>query len=860
MARPISIRITGKADFSDAIAEVKGFGSKVSSIFQGVGQAAGQLLANKVGSAFGSALEFGAITDKLGAQLGLAGRESERYGKIASSLFKNAYGDGLADVSQIVADAVALDIPTGDIERISSYALSMGEAFGGAAAEYLQLADQLREQGVTSSVVESLDLITSGFAELPSTMRVPLTQAVNEYGVFAKALGFSSQEIFAGFSTAARSGEYVLDKFSDALKEFGIRATDGSKATSDAFAAMGITGEANINRLSNSLLAGGDSARTASQEIIDGLLGIEDPSKQAQAAIALFGAPIEDLSVSEIPAFLASLGAMGEGMDDVGGAAKRLDKDLNDNLKTRLEGFRRQGLVAFATVLRKVVIPAIDGIVNVFRGPFTAAVAGARELFSHLAQDDRVVSLFNSISNAVREGVTTFKELGAQILALFPGGGGGVMDGLVNAIGRGAAALEVIVNHVGDFFRALRGNGEVDQMNADVVRVANAVRAFGRFLIDEALPAIRTFISGAVALFREWWPQIQPIVAQIGELIKVTFKLIATVIGTTLKAIQAIWSKWGDDILAVGKVAFEAVAGVIKGALDIVIGIVKIFSAALQGDWSLAWEGIKQVASGAWEIIKSLVRLGWEIIKGLFRTGKAALDAIWGGLWELIKAAARAAWSGIQAAVSAGWDRIKARFTSGAEAAKSSMSDLWRKLRTFVLVGMAYIRDQVSSGWDRVIGIFRGLPGRILGAVRGLFEPIYNAFKGVVDKIRNLWSSLSFSVPSIGGGGGPTYRRSSTTGSAARLRKLRGFSTGNVARETTVGVFGEYPGANYNPEITTPQNTMESSFRKVLRQERQSQSNYGQRAGIHIDTIITQPGRDLATELDIAARLELDAA
>lgn len=39
---------------------------------------------------------------------------------------------------------------------------------------------------------------------------------------------------------------------------------------------------------------------------------------------------------------------------------------------------------------------------------------------------------------------------------------------------------------------------------------------------------------------------------------------------------------------------------------------------------------------------------------------------------------------------------------------------------------------------------------------------------------------------------------------------------GNVAYEETMAIFGEYAGANNNPEITAPQNILRQTFEEVL--------------------------------------------
>ncbi|WP_218007276.1 hypothetical protein, partial [Nocardia otitidiscaviarum] len=59
--------------------------------------------------------------------------------------------------------------------------------------------------------------------------------------------------------------------------------------------------------MSDAIAAGGPRAQEALQLTAQGLLALEGESERANAAIALFGTPVEDLAVDQIPAFLEAL-------------------------------------------------------------------------------------------------------------------------------------------------------------------------------------------------------------------------------------------------------------------------------------------------------------------------------------------------------------------------------------------------------------------------------------------------------------------------------------------------------------------------------------------------------------------------
>lgn len=71
----------------------------------------------------------------------------------------------------------------------------------------------------------------------------------------------------------------------DALKELSIRAIDGSNTTKEGFELMG----KNAEEMARKFAEGGDTAKQALKETIEGLKAMEDPLAQDLAGVNLFG-------------------------------------------------------------------------------------------------------------------------------------------------------------------------------------------------------------------------------------------------------------------------------------------------------------------------------------------------------------------------------------------------------------------------------------------------------------------------------------------------------------------------------------------------------------------------------------------
>jgi phage-related minor tail protein len=90
-----------------------------------------------------------------------------------------------------------------------------------------------------------------------------------------------------GMQAGARNSDLVAD----AIKEFSIRAVDGSKTTSDGFKAIGV----DAGQMAAQIARGGPEASAALDLVLNRFRAMPDPVAQSRAAVALFGTQAEDL-------------------------------------------------------------------------------------------------------------------------------------------------------------------------------------------------------------------------------------------------------------------------------------------------------------------------------------------------------------------------------------------------------------------------------------------------------------------------------------------------------------------------------------------------------------------------------------
>jgi phage-related minor tail protein len=373
--------VKGAGDKTSATGgKLDGFGGKIGGLVGKLGIAGaamgGIALAVK---GIGDAMDKEVVNDRLAASLGATPKMAERMGKISSRLYAGAWGDSMDEVAHAVeAAATSFDgLSAGGLQKASRQALDYSKIFEVDLPKATMVAGQAVKSGLAKNATEAFDLMTAASQRVPASLRDDVLDAGNEYGQFFAGLGFSGEQAFGMLVKGAEKGTYGIDKVGDAIKEFSIRATDGSKASTDAYGAIGL----NAETMANKIVKGGKGAATATSDIVDGLLKMKDPAKQAQTAIALFGTPLEDLNVKDIPDFLRSMQTGSEGMDKFKGSIERAGDTLNDNASTKIEAFKRGVQTAFVDFLGGKALPAMEKFGGFLRETLGPVVQQAGDWF-----------------------------------------------------------------------------------------------------------------------------------------------------------------------------------------------------------------------------------------------------------------------------------------------------------------------------------------------------------------------------------------------------------------------------------------------------------------------------------------------
>lgn len=660
----------------------KGFGAKFSGALSSPAMAAGIAAAGAAaafafGSAFANAMDLDSAVGKMTATLGATAEESERYGDVAASLYADAYGESIGDVATSV-DAVVSSIQgmnsatAGELEGVTAGVMNIAEAFDVDVTEAASGVGTLLRNGLATDATQAMDLIVGSMQQMPAAVRGEVFPVLEEYAGFFDQLGIDGPTALGMITAASDDGAIGMDKMGDALKEFTIRATDMSTATSDVYESLGLSTE----EMTNALLAGGDTAEGAMAQIVHGLQSIEDPGEQAAAALALFGTPLEDLGTDQIPAFLGMVDPMGDAFDDMAGSAEAMGTALNDNVGTQVEAVKRQfsdlagGLVAEA-------MPAIQGVLG-FLEEHPGVIQQVAVVLGVLAAAFGIAAAAQwAMNSAMLASPVTWIILGiAAVIAAI------VL--LIMNWESVVAWLQGVWATVSEWFK-----GTWDSISAKVSEVWAAIVAW----VQGAIESVRETITNVLTGIASWW-------SETWEAIKTTA--------------SGVW---------------DAIVTWVTDKINAVRDTITLVLAAISAAWTAAWNGVRDAAQAVWDAIKLATTTAINAVSSVVSSVMGRVLTGWRNIWDSVKAAAAAVWDAIKAVVRGAIDNVKATidrvrdviatvrnaFNGAKDAARDKMNaliDLVRDLPNRILRGLGNLGNLlINAGRDVIQGFIDGITG-----------------------------------------------------------------------------------------------------------------------------------------------------
>lgn len=374
------------ADLQDALANtVKQSAATIGKTFAVVGAGVAAVGTATAGVLVNLGNGYNKAVNQISAATGTTGKELEQLGQIAQNVYSHNFGDSLEDV----ADGISVvrqntQLMGEELQAATEAGFALRDTFGYDLSESARTASALMKN-FSIDANTAYNIIATG-AQKGADQNGDLLDTLNEYSTQYAALGLSADQFVNGLIAGAEAGVFSIDKVGDAVKEFNIRAKDGSKSTTSAFATLGLKASTTMQAFAK----GGDTAQKTFFQVIEALEAMKDPVQKNQTAVALFGTQYEDLEKTVLPVLASMEDASKDAYDALGEINEIKYKDLG----SALQGMKR--------TIEGALIPSASKIAS---GPMMSAMQELQKMANDLAKSIKAGE-YDSVFAGIADGIT----------------------------------------------------------------------------------------------------------------------------------------------------------------------------------------------------------------------------------------------------------------------------------------------------------------------------------------------------------------------------------------------------------------------------------------------------------------------
>lgn len=247
---------------------------------------------------------------------------------------------------------------------------------------------------------------------------------------------------------------------------------------------------------------------------------------------------------------------------------------------------------------------------------------------------------------------------------------------------------------------------------------------------------IRPVLSQIVAFMRN-------IAAQLIQFWSTDGAQIAQAVRNVFSVIVSILRVIGPVILLIVNTIWTNVRGIIQGGLNIILGIIRIFTGLFTGDFHKMWQGVKQLFIGAIQFIWNFVNLLFvgRIIGGIKALATGAITRF-SSMWTTIKSFFSGGVGNVWTLVLDLGSKIRQGFTIAKNAAVSLAKEMWTGVKRHfgdIVSGARSLPEKIGSGIASMAGkALSGLTTMTNKMLRGIGKMVNGVIKGLNWILRNI--------------------------------------------------------------------------------------------------------------------------
>ncbi|MGS2641676.1 phage tail tape measure protein [Streptosporangium sp. G12] len=564
----------------------------------GLALAAGAAIGAALMSGLNSALDGEAARAKLFAQIGASEEEMGRLGRVAGEVYSQGYGEGLGDVTDSIKSLIQnVDGVRGASEEslgaLSKHALNAATILDEDVNRVTAAVGNILKNNLAPNAEAAFDVIIKG-AQDGVNKSEDLLDTFNEYSTQFRELGLSAGDALGLMSQGLKAGARDSDTVADALKEFAIRAKDGSETSKTAFEGIGL----DANKMFQVFAKGGPGAKAALGDVIQRLKEVKDPVEQDAIAVGLFGTKAEDLQDA---LFALNPATAATSLGTLAGAAKSAGDTLHDTATNKIEVWKRGMTEGVVNFLGGTVIPALEKAAEGF------SMSGALETLQ--GWKEQVGLIWDGVVADVQEWVAANSA---------------TIEEWKTKLSEGFESAKTVVSDVLTVLKELWDKYGQDVIATVTGLVSTFLSIWNAFwgVVSGLVKTAKGVMTGDFTLLKEGLRQIWD------SLWKLIEDILTGALGTIKRVASEAWTSLKNDAVAVWENLKKSVSEKITSLIADVKAIPEktkaVFSGA--GTWLLQAgkdmilgfvNGIKNMAGAAVDAAKSVVKGAVDGVRNL---------------------------------------------------------------------------------------------------------------------------------------------------------------------------------------------------------------------------------------------------
>ena len=549
----------------DGLSKALDFSNSVNAGIVKIGSAANATALVAGGAWAKVGADYQAAMARVQASTGASAEQMKQIEEAARAVFSSGMGESFDEVARAMSTIKQVGGLDGkELESATKNAMALGKTFDMDVNETARATSALMKNfGIDGQ--KAFDLIAYA-AQNGANKNGDLLDTFNEYAVQYQALGFTAEQFAAHLVKGAEDGAFSIDKVGDAIKEFNIRAKDGSKSSMEAFAALGLNGQ----KATQMFAAGGQSAQVAFAEVVKRLSEMEDPVARNAAGVALFGTQFEDLEVKALEGFKAIQGSLPQIEGTMQQVSRAISSDLGSQLRIVSRSFMDLLLPAADSAAKAItdqmpniskalaaLAPQIEALSQAFTKAlpvitqwFNKSLSGAMSFVSFVLEN------FNAIATAVAYAGSAFLILRGAFQGL---------KVVVTVTKWVLMARQAFITYrVSAVAAAVASKATAVAMNLLSVAVKGVGAAMKFLMANPIVLFLAGLVAAGVAVYKNW-----------DEL-----KAMAV---SAAQVISGAWSSAMTSIQGFFANTFDSLATIMKGPINTIIAMINSIVESING-------------------------------------------------------------------------------------------------------------------------------------------------------------------------------------------------------------------------------------------------------------------------------------